>query len=177
MVIVFVLLVWFHLETLRISYWMFAIPSLSQIDLRAKAIANLLVTGVYVFLLTAAGSMVTGLIGLVFSGILEALTSSAPPSTMSSFTSGFFLAAIPGLLVIIYFKRYIVQLYEFAFWRTYMLYCWYGAGETVHPMTYPVSLHQHIGPWVEFLKLEEAQIAAGESKIANPSTPGASLTP
>ncbi|MEO8376149.1 MAG: hypothetical protein ABI579_00635 [Candidatus Sumerlaeota bacterium] len=179
MVITMVILVWFHLETLRIAYWMFAIPALSQVDLRQRAISNLLVTGMYVFLLTAIGSMVTGILGGLGTAFFALFGKAFTVKSVDEATLGFFVGSIPGLLLIIYLKRYIVNLYELAFWRTYMLYCWYGAGETVHPRTYPVALHQHVGPWVAFLQMEEAQTADGEMDTTGitPSRPADAATP
>lgn len=179
MVVTISLLAWFHLETLRISYWMFAIPSLSQVNLRTRALVNLIITGFYVGILTGIGSAVTGVFSV--SGILlfELMGQTGPKAPLDRPTVEFFIGSIPGILIVIFCKRFIVTLYETAFWRIYMLYCWYGAAEKVHPPAYPVSLQQHVQPWINFLQQEEAQIAAGLTKDDAAGAPGGghSITP
>lgn len=155
----FVLLAWFHLETLRIAYWMFAVAALPQVKLMHRAVVNLFLICLYVTVLTGIGSMVTGLLGLIGGAAFTLMTGSptggGPGTNPFAPMLPWALASIPGLLVVGFLKRQIVTLYEMSFWRAYILFCWFGAGETEHPRFYSEELTQHVGPWIRFLREEE----------------------
>ncbi|MCC6547854.1 hypothetical protein IT570_11875 [Candidatus Sumerlaeota bacterium] len=167
MLVTMALLVWFHLETLRIAYWMFSVPALPQVNLRQRAVTNLVLTALYVVLLTVLGSGVTGVCSAVAGGVLSLLGHFYPVKHIDIPTLSFFLGSIPGLLIVIGLKRYIVQLYEASFCRSYLLYCWYGAAETIHPLHYPPEITRHLTEWVTFLDQEEAEAALDRMKARN----------
>ena len=176
---VFVAMVWFHLETLRIAYWMFAIAALPKLNLLNRAIFNFFVIPLYVFLLTAIGSMVTGILGLIFSGLAMVVAGGSKGGVHDPFSShvGWALGTLPSLLLIALIKRVIASQYELSFWRSYLLYVWYGAGEKVHPLIYPLHMFQQLATWVGFLQAEERYTARQEALPAAPLDPTQAAAP
>ncbi len=160
-------LAWFHLETLRIAYWMFATAALPRIDLRQKAIANLFLIIAYVTLLTGMGVAISGMIGLFGSAFLmiPATQAGANPNPFGVHLT-WVVAAIIGLLIVGFFKRMITRMYEQAFTKSFLLFTWWGAGEQAHPMNYPPSLTSQLNRWIAYLRFEETQKAHGK-----PGTP------
>lgn len=157
---VFLLLAWFHLETLRIAYWMFAVAALPQVKLLNKAIVNAFLVSIYVLMLTAVGSMITGIVASVLGVVVVSTVRSlsyAAAWNLDPFAvrTAWIIGAVPGLILVAFLKRQIVSMYETAFCRSWLLFCWYGAAETQHPMIYPNELQQQVGPWIRYLQLEE----------------------
>jgi hypothetical protein len=170
-----IILAWFHLETLRIAYWMFATASLPRINLLNKAIVNFMLVILYVSMLTAIGSAATGICGL-FLGAVETSLMSATGQYSGDFFGNHLawaFASMIGLMSVGFLKRHITHLYELEFWRNYLLYTWWGAAETSHPQTYPLGMMQLTMPWVYFLKGEEQELASNKSapRINHPGRP------
>lgn len=176
---VYLFLAWFHLETIRIAYWMFAVAALPRVSLKGKAVANFFLIPIYVLTLTAVGSMITApaAVLLAFGQMLIAEMSGAITIRQDPFGSdvAWGLGAIPGLLLVLLLKRLISYQYEISFWRSYLLYCWYGAGERHHPHVYPTHMYQFLPQWIAFLRNEEHALAkeqAAEEAARNAPPPG-----
>lgn len=174
----YVALAWFHLETLRIAYWMFAVAALPKLNLLNRAILNFFIIPLYVALLTILGSIVTGILGMVFSAMMVFLSGTGNPDGVMSSHAGWALGTLPSLLFIGAIKRMIAGQYELAFWRSYLLYVWYGAGEKSHPIVYPLHMFQQLGAWVRFLRAEESHMARQETAAPEaPLDPGRTVGP
>lgn len=149
------LIAWFHLETLRIAYWMFAVAALPQVNLLQKAIANFFLIILYVGALTLVGISISGMSGLFVLAIRGAI--------MSDLDKGFadpvvwMIGALPGLFVVGFLKRQITNLYETDFWKHYLCFTWWGAGEKQFPAFYPLTMLQNVNAWIGVLRLEERQ--------------------
>lgn len=159
----YLVMAWFHLETIRIAYWMFAVAALPRVDLRRRALLNFVLIPLYVGLLTGIGSIITGLTwmpAMIATGVVASSLGFVP-------TGGeyylWMLAALPGLLLVAYIKRQIALIYEREFEAGYLLFTWWGAGETVHPASYPPELQKSLGPWQSFLRKEEAALRQADT--------------
>lgn len=153
----YITLAFFHLETLRIAYWMFSSAALPRLNLMRKAVGNFFIIPMIVFMLTAIGSAITGLCWFAVNILLEVLDIHSASSFDTHLAWG--LASIPGLLVVSLIKRITAQQFERDFWKSYLLYTWYGAGEIKHPQSYPLHMHQRAVEWLTFLKQEERRVA------------------
>lgn len=154
----YLVLAWFHLETIRIAYWMFAVAALPRVSLRRRALLNFFLIPLYVTLLTGIGSIITGLAAIptmLAAGIIGSVIGTLPNPGAHIV---WMLAAIPGLLLVGYIKREVARLYEKEFEASYLLFTWWGAGETEHPAIYPRELQKSLGSWQMFLRKEEAAL-------------------
>ncbi len=173
-----IMLAFFHLESLRIAYWMFAISAIPRISLLNKAIVNLVLIAMYVPALTLLGIAVSGGFAMISAGVTALIGYGIIESTNSTSGLGQFLeslgelviadfynsniifmfAAIPGFLLIGYIKRLISNLYEKAFWKSYLYFTWWGAGERTHPNSYPYEMTRDAIIWIQHFQNEERRI-------------------
>ncbi|MBI1291949.1 hypothetical protein GC173_12025 [bacterium] len=171
-----VVLAWFHLETMRLAHWMFAITALPGLNLIKRAVLMFIQILGFVTALTLLGSAITGaffLVLMIFGGI-----------ALGFFTSGNFsnslgsdimemnpnpmwhLAALGGLLGVGLLKMSLSQAYERAFWGRYLMFTWWGAAERNHPGEYPVVYTQRAAQYVRALNSN-----SGITKVVAPTNP------
>ncbi len=161
----FLLLAWFHLESLRIAFWMFASAALPRLNLRNRALFNLIAIPFYVTTLTFAGMAVTGAPGLILAAFfmagMQASIGGNPAFNPFQVTSVWAVTAVMAMLLVGLAKRALARAYEDDFWKNYLLYGWWGAGETQHPVSYPVHMRRLVVPWRQYLRAEERTVAKG----------------
>src|SRR5690606_34785846 len=104
----YLLLAWFHLETMRISYWMFSVVALPGKNLRDHAILNAILIFLYVMALTTIGSMIAGVlagVGTVLYLIVQSIAGNALGWGDYWLDVMWYSAAIPGLVLVGMLKR------------------------------------------------------------------------
>lgn len=141
------LVAWFHLETMRLAHWMFAITALPGLSLPQRAVVMLMQVGLFVTGLTILGSMITGVlwmmtvgvmaVGLSGLGIQRVGTSSMMEFVVGTTSPAWYLSALLGLLTVGSIKLWISRSYERAFWERLLMFTWWGAAERNHPADYP----------------------------------------
>lgn len=154
-------LAWFHFESVRLAHWMFAIHSLPKVSLVRAGITNFFVIALIVLVLSAIGSAITGgmaFFGLIAFGLLEAV-GALSGFTLFSFYLVWGFLSIPGLIVVILFKRGLCRSYERAFVRAWLLYQWWGAGERTQPRDYPQRFRRMIPAWTVWHAAVEEDVA------------------
>ncbi len=152
------ILAWFHFESIRLAHWMFAVHSLPRVSLLKAGIVNFIVMTTIVGTLSLLGSMVTGICLIVLGLIGEMLGQSVNSFEAFSAYTVWGLAALPGALVVLFLKRALVRTYEGSFTRSWLMYQWWGAGESQQPGTYPASLYKAIPLWQAFYGMQEEEI-------------------
>lgn len=153
-------LAWFHFEAARLAHWMFASHALPRISLLRAGLWNFVAMTMLVFLLSALGSAATGMaLGFVaVAGMVLGGGGSGAESMMSSHT-GWSLAAIPGLLMVAALKRALCTTYERRFQATWLLYQWWGAGESRQPSVYPPGFQKALPYWSLHYAAQEEEAA------------------
>ena len=165
----YAMLAWFHLESLRIAYWMFAVAALPRFDLRSRAAGNLVIVVIYVITLTAVGGAVTGLVwmpvAMVAGAVGLALESAQVTGIVPDpgFGGSWMLAAVGGMVLVGYIKRRISRIYENDFWKAYLMFTWWGAGEIHQPAIYPPEFAREANRWAQHFRAEEEGIPTAEA--------------
>ncbi len=158
---------WFHFESIKIAYWMFAVVSLPIRDLGNRAILNLFIIPFYVLTLTGIGSIITVICMLVAMAMGEIFFQTTDLFNDNQFWEymGVSVGSALGMSIIIFLKRPISFMYEQSFWRTYLMYTWYGAAEINHPRVYPSTLIRSVNKWGRYLKQEERETRANREDL------------
>ncbi len=154
---------WFHFESIRLAHWMFAAHALPRVPLLRAAMVNFVTMTSLVIGLSGLGSAVTG---IVFAGI--SLLAFFGMMTLGfggldvSFHFGYtiwMLAAVGGALVVLWLKRVISRQYEAMFIRSWLMYQWWGAGETTQPAQYPRDMQRAVPYWELYYRMREEELA------------------
>ena len=155
-ILVSVVLTWFHYESIHLAHWMFAIHALPRISLWKAAITNFALMMVIVGLLSAAGSMLTGFLSMFFAVFLGAVSAGqqSPDFWIASYTA-WAIGCVPGAILVAWLKRLLCRSYENRFLRGWLLFQWWGAGESRQPGNYPLFYHLHLSLWVAYFGMLE----------------------
>lgn len=152
------LLQWFHFESARLAHWMFVSHALPRISLVRAGIVNFVGMSMIVVVLSGIGSIVT-MLALSLLMLLDSAVGVRGPTFVAGTHTGWSVAALPGLLAVIALKRVATNLYARSFVKTWLLYQWWGAGETRQPSNYPASFHRALAYWTTHFASQEEQLA------------------
>ncbi|MCB2153658.1 hypothetical protein KQI84_02130 [bacterium] len=159
-ILVPIILTWFHYESVHLAHWMFAVHSLPRISLLNAAVSNFVLTVLIVALLSGAGSFIT-MFCAIFVGLLLSATSMNSGSAdfwIGSYTA-WAIGCIPGAILVAWLKRQIGRSYETRFMKSWLLFQWWGAGESRQPARYPASYMMHTGYWIAYYRMFEEENA------------------
>jgi hypothetical protein len=160
---------WFHLESIRLAHWMFAAHALPRVPLaRAGAVNFGTMTGLVIGL-SALGSAITAMAMVVIAiGMTTLLLVTGHNSLGEEFYFGYtvwMLASVAGALAVLWLKRRITEQYETAFVKAWLLYQWWGAGESTQPEVYSEQMRRALPFWVLYYQMqEEAESGVAPSK-------------
>ncbi len=154
-----VALAWFHFESVRLAHWMFVPHSMPRVSLLRAGVVNFITMSAIVVGFSAIGSMITGISVMIVAAVAAAFSSfHINPAQYFGAYSVWSIAAIPGLLLIACLKRLASSSYQKAFLSTWLLYQWWGAGESRQPGNYPLELRKAIPLWSLWYAAEEEEI-------------------
>ncbi len=152
-------LAWFHFESVRLAHWMFAAHALPRVPLaRAGAVNFGTMTGLVIGLSglgSAVTAMAVALIAIVTTFLMLA-TGNSPLG--ESFYFGYtvwMLASVAGAIAVLWLKRKITVQYETAFVKSWLLYQWWGAGESTQPDVYSEQMRRALPFWILYFRVQE----------------------
>lgn len=151
----------FHLESVRLAHWMFAVHALPRISLVSAGISNFFFMSLMVLLLSGAGSAVTGTVAIVLALVLGAVGVMDGISGEWAFSAylTWSVATIPGAVTVLLIKRALVRFYERAFMDAWLQFQWWGAGEARQPKRYPLAFRQRLPIWRSYYLRQEEETA------------------
>jgi len=155
-------LAWFHFESARLAHWMFVVHALPRVSLVRAGIANFIMMTIIVMGLSAVGCATTGVFWIVIAVIPASVLSGMTGVSANAIQGSYVVWAtsvIPSLLFIVWLKRVVARSYERQFVRAWLLYQWWGAGESTQPSSYPKHFQSALGVWALWLGMQEEEAA------------------
>jgi len=179
--ITLLILAWFHLETMRLAHWMFAITALPGLNLIQRAVLMLLQVFGFVTALTALGSAITGAFFIVFA-LLGALLNEMVPASLLGFRLSYLmevnpnplwhLSSLAGLIAVALIKDSLARSYEKTFWGRYLMFIWWGAAERNHPAQYPAPYVQRAAQMVRAMSASDGITTRPTPEVGLPAKLG-----
>ncbi len=155
---------YFHYESAHLAHWMFSQHALPKLKLINVGIQNFIIINLIVLLLSSIGSFITAVILFLiffFPQMIATMVGSSDFGEEGLFGSYFtwYVAAIPAALIIARMKRLVSRDFENRFLNSWLLYQWWGAGESTQPSTYPRRFRQNLPFWHLYFKAMEERNA------------------
>jgi hypothetical protein len=152
-------LAWFHFESVRLAHWMFAAHALPRVPLARAGAANFATMTGFVIGLSGFGSAVTAMAVVPISMIMTfAMLATGHAPLGEDFFLGYtvwLFAALAGAFAVLWLKRMITRQYETAFVKAWLLYQWWGAGESTQPDIYSEQMRRALPFWVLYYQVQE----------------------
>jgi len=156
-------LAWFHFESVRLAHWMFAAHALPRVPLVKAGLTNFIAMTGLVIGLSGLGSAITAMAVLLLGLAVAFLTLVLGQLHLGEeFYFGYtlwMLGSIAGAAMILWLKRVLSRQYETAFIRSWLLYQWWGAGESTQPDEYPLPMRRAVPYWNLYYRMREEEDA------------------